>query len=101
MPGHLRRRGDAWELRAFAGRDPISRREKYTTQTFHGGKREAEAALVKLVTEVSRGGFALGDTTVGDLIGRWFDLARTDLSPTTVRGYERVISQYLLPRIGE
>ena len=100
MKGHLRRRGSAWELRAYAGIDPITNRQKYVTRTFHGGKREAEEALARLVVEVSGGGHAAQDATVGDLLRQWLEFARPDLSPSTVRGYELVIGTYILPRLG-
>jgi len=95
--GHLRRRGDAWELRAYAGLDPVTRRQKYVTRTFRGGKREAEEALARLVGEVSGGGHAAKDTTVGDLIHHWLDLASPELSPTTARGYSWIIKTYIMP----
>lgn len=95
MKGHLRKRGEAWELRAYAGIDPITNRQKYVTRTFRGGKREAEEALARLVTEVSGGGHAAQDTTVGDLIRQWLDLAKPDLSPTTARGYDWIIKTYI------
>ena len=97
MRGHLRKRGDAWELRAYAGVDPITKRHKYLTRTFRGGKREAEEALARFVTEVSGGGHAAQDTTVGDLIREWLDLAKPELSPTTARGYDWITKTYILP----
>jgi integrase len=100
MRGHLRRRGDAWELRAYAGRDPVSHREVYRTRTFRGGKREAEKALANFVQEVAGGGHAASDATVGALVGQWFELAKADLSPSTVRGYERSIRRYIQPELG-
>lgn len=100
MKGHLRKRGDAWELRAYAGVDPITKRQKYMTRTFRGGKREAEEALARFVTEVSGGGHAAQDTTVGDLIRQWLDLASPELSPTTARGYEWIVKTYITPTLG-
>jgi len=97
--GHLRRRGSAWELRAFAGLDPLTGAKKYVTRTFHGGKRDAEDALSRLVTEVSAGGQAARDTTLGDLIAQWLDLAQHDLSPSTVRGYRNTITRYITPSL--
>jgi integrase len=58
MKGHVRRRGNSWELRAYVGVDPTTNRAKYLTRTFHGGKREADEALARFVTEVSGGGHA-------------------------------------------
>src|SRR5579871_3265390 len=80
MRGHLRLRGDVWELRAYAGRDPVSGRKLYRTRSFRGGKREAEDALAKFVQEVT-GDHTSRDATVGDLVARWFELAKADLSP--------------------
>jgi integrase len=99
MKGHLRKRGDAWELRVYVGTDPITNRQKYVTRTFRGGKREAEEALARLVTEVSGGGHAAQDTTVGDLIREWLDLAKPELSPTTARGYEWIVKTYITPTL--
>jgi integrase len=100
MKGHVRRRGNSWELRAYVGVDPTTNRAKYLTRTFRGGKREADEALARFVTEVSGGGHAAKDTTLSGLIRRWLDLVRDDLSPSTVRGYERIIRCYIDPDIG-
>ncbi len=99
MRGHLRQRGEAWELRAYAGVDPITNRQKYVTRTFRGGKREAEEALARLVTEVPGGSHAAQDTTVGDLLREWLALAKPELSPTTARGYDWIITTYILPTL--
>jgi integrase len=101
MRGHLRKRGNAWELRAYAGIDPITNRQKYVTRTFRGGKREVEEALARFVTEVAGGGHAAQDTTVGDLIHQWLDLAKPELSPATARGYEWIIKTYITPTLGK
>ena len=100
MKGHVRRRGNSWELRAYVGVDPTTNRAKYLTRTFRGGKREADEALARFVTEVSGGGHAAKDTTLSGLIRRWLGLVRDDLSPSTVRGYERIIRCYIDPDIG-
>lgn len=97
--GHLRQRGEAWELRAYAGVDPITNRQKYVTRTFRGGKREAEEALARLVTEVSGGSHAAQDTTIGDLLREWLALAKPELSPSTARGYDWIITTYIFPTL--
>jgi hypothetical protein len=51
------------------------------------------------VTEVSGGGHAAQDTTVGDLIREWLDLAKPELSPTTARGYDWIIKTYITPTL--
>ncbi|MGH9044912.1 MAG: hypothetical protein ACRDVP_08805 [Acidimicrobiales bacterium] len=86
-------------LRAYAGIDPISNRQKYLTKTFRGGRREAEEALARFVTEVSGGGHAAQDAAVGDLIRQWLGLATPELSPTTAGGYEWIIKTYITPTL--
>jgi len=101
MRGHMRQRGDVWELRVYVGRDPVTGRKKTLTRTFRGGKREAEEALSRLVTEAAGGGHAAQDATVGNLIDQWFEMAKPDLSPTTIRGYRRAIDSYIIPALGK
>jgi hypothetical protein len=60
MRGHLRQRGDAWELCVFAGR------KRYGTRTFRGPKRAAEDALARFVTEVAGMLPTARDVTVGE-----------------------------------
>ncbi len=101
MRGHMRQRGGAWELRAYVGRDPVTGRQSYRTRTFRGGKRDAEAELARFVTQMAGGGQGPADTTLAELIDRWLELARDDLSPSTLRGYERIIRSYIRPTIGK
>jgi len=100
MKGHLRKRGASWELRAFAGRDPVTGREVYRTRSFRGDKREAECALARFVQEVA-GAHSTRDATVGDLVTAWFELAKQDLSPSTIVGYEACIKRYVTPTLGD
>src|ERR1700689_4528598 len=101
MRGHMRQRGDAWERRAYVGKDPVTGREKYKTLTFRGGKRGAEVEVARFATEVSGGGDGTRDTTLAELIQRWLELVQDDLSPSTVRGYERIIRCYIDPSVGK
>ena len=50
--------------------------------------------------EVTGGVRVAQDATVGDLVIRWFELAKVELSPSTVRGYERNIKSHILPVLG-
>ena len=98
MRGHLRQRGTrTYELRAFVGRDPLTRRDRYKTRTFKGSKREAEQALAKFVLEMSQG--VVSSDSFGALVGHWFEVASTtrDWSPTTVKETKRIIDTKLGP----
>ena len=45
MKGFMRRRGDAWELRAYLGGDPVTGKQRYAGRTVRGGTREAQLVL--------------------------------------------------------
>ncbi len=96
MRGHIRERGKGtWELRVFLGRDPITRRDRYKTRTFKGGKKEAEKELRALLSTVEAG--VVSEGTFGELLERWYLVASTsrDWSPKTVAEHRRIIDKQL------
>jgi len=99
--GHIRERGrETWELRVFLGRDPITRRDRYKTRTFKGGKKDAEKELRALLSTVEAG--VVSEGTFGDLLERWYLVASTsrDWSPKTVAEHRRIIDKQLGPLRG-
>ena len=58
MRGSMRQRRGAWELRVYQGRDPVTGRDRYTTRTVRGSRREAERALAAMVAASPDGGVA-------------------------------------------
>jgi integrase len=86
MAGHWRQRGNRIELRAFAGRDPLSGAKRYATRTMPlVGKREANKALAAFVAELAAGKVVStgAGRTIGDLLERWFEARAGDWSPST------------------
>jgi hypothetical protein len=45
------RRPVVWQLRGYLGVDPVSGKKRYAGRSVEGGKREAQRALARLVTE--------------------------------------------------
>ena len=84
MKGHIRKRGDAWELRVYVGVDAVTGKKRYATKSIRGGKRDAERALVELAADAQRGKLSRTNTTVAELLDAWFDQASQDFSPKTV-----------------
>jgi integrase len=78
--GHLRRRGDAWELR-------VSAYGRTHTRTFRGSEAAARKALRVYELDLRGGGHDTDRTTVAELL-ETFMLSR-DLSPTTEAEYRR------------
>jgi integrase len=85
------------------GRDPVRGRYRYVSRTMHGTRKEAEAALAALVTEVNAGvgGHTGTDASVGELVEQWLDLKREALSVTTWEGYVGKARFRLIPALGK
>lgn len=101
MQGFMRQRGDAWELRVYVGLDPVTGRKRYASKTVRGGKRVAQRALSAMVAEADKGALSRTNATVGELLERWFDQAKEEFSPKTVRETRGVLDRYLLPGLGQ
>jgi integrase len=108
MKGSRRRvrgRGDTavWQLRAYAGRSPVTKKPVYVSRTVHGNADAADEELAKLVAEVDATDHAGPSETLGSLLDRW--ITRTavlkDLSPTTVREYRRIVAKTIKPVLGD
>ena len=101
MAGHLRQRGGSWELVAYAGRDPLTGKRRYVSRAFRGSKREAQAALDRLVIEVDDGveGGSVG--TMGELLDRYVEVFGPTWSPSTLRQTVSAIERHLRPRWGQ
>jgi integrase len=100
VKGFMRQRGSAWELRVFVGTDAVTGKKRYTTQTVRGGKREAQRALAQMVTDAELGLSARTSATVAELIERWFEFARSEFSPKTVKETRGMIDRYVTPSLG-
>lgn len=102
----IRRRGDNWEVVCYAGRDPITGKERRVSRTVPGrpGQKrppaEAKQLEAKLLLEVAHGQHHTRAVTVGELLDRWLVHVRSSLSPTTMVGYDRCVRLYLRPRLG-
>lgn len=98
MRGHIRERSKgSWELRVYLGRDPVTRRDRYKTRTFKGGKRAAQEALATMVAQTGSG--VTSEGTFGALVERWFTIASVskDWSPKTILETRRIIDTKLGP----
>ena len=96
----LKREPDYWELRAYAGRDPITARPKYVSRSFRGGKREAGKALTQFVAEIDVQG-AQADLSVDGLLGSHIDhLEQRGRGARTIEGYRSIARGVAADRVG-
>ena len=82
MRGRVReRKAGTWELWAYAGRDPLTLRDRYRTKTVKAsGRRQAETLLASFVAEVASRPAATKNT-FGELADRWMEAASPGWSP--------------------
>lgn len=94
------RSAGVWEVRAEAGRDPLTGKRRQISRTVRGSKRDAEKVLNALVAEADRGDAQGTDATFQALTDRWLEQAGPDLSPTTLRRYRDLLRLHILPGLG-
>ena len=96
MRGSMRRKGEAWELRVYLGRDSITGKPRYRSRTFRGTKRRAEEELARLLTEATSGTDtrATGQS-FGDLVEQWYASWSGEWSPGTAKETRRLIDTKL------
>ena len=99
MKGYIRQRGASWELFVELGRDATGRRQRRTTSV-QGTKREAEAKLRRMLTEVDSGMHAdPGKVNVATFLREWLEY-KVDLQPGTKEKYEQIVEHHLIPSFG-
>jgi integrase len=100
--GHARERAPGrWQLKVYAGRDPLNpARKLYETRTVTAdGQREANRQLATFAAEVVSTGPA-ADISFGELLEKWFALAGPRMVPAGRLETRRVIDTRLRPLHG-
>lgn len=89
-----------WELRVYAGLDPITRKKRWLSRTVHGSERDARKAERALRTEVDKGKHASTDGTVGFLLEEWYAQASPRWSIKYAAGVRSIIDRRWVPALG-
>ena len=89
-----------WELRVYAGLDPVTRKKRWISRSVRGTEREAKKAERALRTEVDKGAHAATEGTVGFLLEEWFAQASPRWSKKYAAGVRSNIDQRWLPALG-
>jgi len=98
----IRKRADYWQVKVYAGRDPLTGKERYEYDRART-KREAQHVEAALKAKVAEGRHrSTAARTVADLVERWYDWRQgvKEISPTTLEGYRRQIDQRIIPALG-
>src|SRR5215218_1120626 len=89
------------QVRVFAGKDPVSKKDLYLTEVVPPGsrqKREAERARTRLLNQVDERRSPKTRATVDQLIAKYFEVV--DVDTQTMRGYKSKYENHIRPLIG-
>ena len=100
----IRARTKGWQVIVYAGRDPLTGRQRQITRQVNGSYRQAEKLEARLRTEVADGQHAgTRLKTLGELLDLWIERrAASDkpISPDTVEDYRSLIAKKIKPALG-
>lgn len=104
--GHIRKRTakngtNSYQIIIEEDRDPLTGKRERHYQTINGTKKQAEAALRKLLDKVEGGGI-LHETSVklDAWMQQWLELYVTEIAATTRASYKEKIRNYIQPHLG-
>ena len=91
-----------WLVRVFNGRDPENKKRKYLNQTIHGGLRDAQAHLNKMLGERDSGrNLDSSKQTLNQYLDRWLEVrAKPRLRANSFLDYEGLLRRYVRPQLG-
>ena len=101
MRGHIRKRGESWEITVYRGKGPDGNYSRHF-ETVHGRKADAQKRLNELLVSFEKGIYMPpGRLTVAEHLRNWLDgYGRTNCSHRTVDGYQSIIETHLVPALG-
>lgn len=94
MRGTLRLKAKGvWEIRIYTGRDPVTKRPRQVSKTFHGSKRDAQTEMARLVTDRQEGRMGGTNCTVAELLDAWLEFAQERVTGSSYAVYEDTASR--------
>lgn len=98
--GHIRKRGNAWNIQAYVGKDKLGR-EHRISKTVRGTEKDAKRALTDLLADADKGLISTDRSTVAEFLERWLkEQALPNVEPTTYKRYEELVRIHIVPNIG-
>lgn len=101
MRGSVKRVGSSWRFVVDVGIDPRTGRRRQILRRGFRTQKEAQSALNDVLIDLQRGEFVRPTRgTLGAYLIDWLERRRTDLRPTTIYGYRKVIEGRIVPELG-
>ncbi|EGK10195.1 phage integrase family site-specific recombinase [Desmospora sp. 8437] len=102
MRGHIRKRGSKWAIVLDIGKKADGSRNRKWFSGFKT-KKEAQSFLNQKLHQIESGTYVEpSKITLGEYLNRWLkDYAELNTAPRTYQGYEYMITQHIIPQIGD
>lgn len=104
--GHLRKRigtngAVSYQLTAEGDRDPLTGKRERKYKTVKGTKKQAEAELRKMISELESGNIITVSTMkLSDWMETWLNTYLPNIEQTTREGYQEKIGNHIIPTLG-
>ena len=100
MRGSTKKRGSKWYIILDEGRAEDGRRRQRWISGFTT-KAAAQARLTELLASAATGAYVPpSKNTVAGFMVQWLDARRSQLRPSTMYGYAKIVRAYITPEIG-
>jgi integrase len=96
--GSIRQRGRSYQVRVYAGVDPLTNRVIYLTETA-SDEKEAQRVLRRLLTQVDEQRHARTKATLSQALDSWLKVHEAEAN--TLAGYEANARRYIKPVLGD
>jgi integrase len=96
--GHVRRRGNSFQVLVYAGVDPVTGKANYLTGSTRD-ERQVDSIMRRLLGDVDEQRNARTKATFGAAVDAW--LRVHDAEPTTLKTYNMYARRYLKPALGD
>jgi integrase len=92
----------SWVVRVYVGRDAETKKRKYLNKTIHGGLRDAQAHLTRMLSERDLGrNLDSSKQTLNQYLDRWLEVcAKPRLRAKSLQDYEGLLRRYVRPQLG-
>src|SRR6266516_5572026 len=96
--GSIRQRGRSYQVRVYAGVDPLTNKVIYLTETA-ADEKEAQRVLRRLLTQVDEQRHARTKATLSQALDSWLKVHEAEAN--TLAGYEANARRYIKPVLGD
>ncbi|MCL6479626.1 MAG: Arm DNA-binding domain-containing protein, partial [Peptococcaceae bacterium] len=99
MQGHIRKRGDSWQVAVYVGKEGKKRKYKYKS---FKRERDAQRFRTELLHQIHNNNyFDPGQVTFGQYLDRWMeDYCLPRLAPRTYKRYKEIVDLHIKPDLG-